>query len=171
MSTTTVASARRAHAFLERESVLWLATVDGSGRPAVVPVWFWWDGDAILVASKPGARKVRNIRNEGRVMLALGDPDDDFDVGLIEALAELVEVPVRSLLAAGMARKYASRMASIGLTLTDFEATYRQVIRISPTRPLAWRGRTGSVGKADAPSGRFGGFRRVARALALAVLG
>jgi hypothetical protein len=39
--------------------------------------------------------------------------------------------------------KYAGWMSSIGLTLAEFGATYRSVIRIEPTRFLGWRGRTG----------------------------
>jgi PPOX class probable F420-dependent enzyme len=142
MTATTHAPAARSRRFLETEMVIWLATVDAAARPAIVPVWFWWDGDAILVASKPGARKVRNIRANERVMVGLGDPNDDFDVGLIEATAELVEIPTRALLSAGLAAKYQTRMAAIGLSPDEFAATYAQVIRIVPTRPLPWRGRT-----------------------------
>jgi PPOX class probable F420-dependent enzyme len=142
MNAITAPDAARASRFLESEAVLWLATVGSTGTPALVPVWFWWDGEAVLVASKPDARKVRNIRANPRVMLALGDADADFDVGLIEARAELVEVPAQAVLAAGLERKYRGRMAAIGLTVDEFAATYRQVIRIVPTRPLAWRGRS-----------------------------
>jgi PPOX class probable F420-dependent enzyme len=148
---TTRDATARANRFLDTEGVLWLATVGPSGSPALVPLWFWWDGEAILVASKPDARKVRNIRANPRVMLALGDPDADFDVGLIEAQAELVDLPAHMLLRAGLAAKYAARMAAIGLTTDEFAATYRQVVRIVPTRPLAWQGRTRS---GEEPSGR-----------------
>jgi PPOX class probable F420-dependent enzyme len=142
MSATTRDPAARVARFFESERVLWLATAGASGSPALVPVWFWWDGEAILVASKPDARKVRNIRANPKVMLALGDPDADFDVGLVEAHAELVDVPVRAVLSAGLVTKYATRMEAIGLTAEEFADTYRQVIRIVPTRPLPWHGRT-----------------------------
>jgi hypothetical protein len=39
-------------------------------------------------------------------------------------------------------------MAAIGLTMAEFEATYRQVIRVTPTRPLPWRGRGDQPGSA-----------------------
>ena len=67
--------------FLEEEPVVWLSTVRPDGTPHIVPIWFWWDGDALIVASKPGAQKVRNLRATRRSMLALGDAEDDFDVG------------------------------------------------------------------------------------------
>ena len=72
---------------LETERVVWLSTVRPDGTPNVLPIWFSWDGDSVLIASKPHARKVANIRVNPQVMLALGEPDEDFDVGLVEAAA------------------------------------------------------------------------------------
>ena len=89
---TTVA-ASRIHGFLEREPVVWLSTVRPDGGPHLVPIWFWWDGEALLVFSKPGAQKVRNLRAHPSVMLALGDAEDDFDVGLLRGRAELLDQP------------------------------------------------------------------------------
>ena len=60
-------------------------------HPHLVPIWFWWDGEALLVFSKPDAQKVRNLRANPSVMLALGDAEDDFDVGLLEGRAEFLD--------------------------------------------------------------------------------
>ena len=81
---TPLATARIVR-FLEREPVVWLSTVRPDGQPHLVPTWFWWDGEALLVFSKPDARKVRNLRANPSVMLALGDAEEDFDIGLIES--------------------------------------------------------------------------------------
>jgi PPOX class probable F420-dependent enzyme len=142
----------RIRRFLESEGVVWLATTGEDGRPSVVPVWFLWDGEAILVASKPHARKVTNIRSNPAVMIALGDADEDFDVGLVEATGRLVDVPTRLLLAAGLQAKYARRMAELGLGPAEFAATYSQVLRIEPDRWLAWHGRTARPGARPAPT-------------------
>jgi PPOX class probable F420-dependent enzyme len=150
------APADRIRRFLEKEPVVWLATADGAGNPGLVPVWFWWDGETLLVASKPGARKVRNIRANGRVMVALGDVEADFDIGLIEAHADLVDVPARALLSAGLAAKYRDRMAAIGLTDAEFASSYSQVIRIAPQRPLPWHGRTERRTPPVVADGRWG---------------
>ena len=103
---TTVAAAR-IHGFLEREPVVWLSTVRPDGGPHLVPIWFWWDGEAVLVFSKPGAQKVRNLRAHPSVMLALGDAEDDFDVGLLRGRAELLESPTSEVLPAAHLDKYA----------------------------------------------------------------
>ena len=75
-------------------------------------------------------------------MLALGKPDEDFDVGLLEGRAELLDASSAELLPAGHLTKYRAPMAAIGLTPDEFLATYTQVIRIVPTRYLPWHGRT-----------------------------
>jgi PPOX class probable F420-dependent enzyme len=162
MTRPTVAGAR-IQRFLEEEPVVWLSMVRPDGTPHIVPIWFWWDGEALLVASKPGAQKVRNLRANPAVMLALGDADDDFDVGLLRGRAELLDRPAAEILPAGLLAKYASRLATIGVDAAEFAATYSQVIRIVPDVYLGWHGRTTphSVRHAGAPAVTIEEPRRV----------
>ena len=97
--------------FLAKEPVVWLSTVRPDGAPHLVPIWFTWDGTSLLVFSKPGAQKVRNLRANPVAMLALGEPEDDFDVALAEARVELFDAPATELPDAHLA-KYADRMAA-----------------------------------------------------------
>lgn len=127
---------------LSDERILWLGTTAPDGAPHLVPVWFTWDGSAFLVFSKPGAVKVRHIAAEPRVAIALGEPDDDFDVQLVDARAELLDRPTAELLPPALLAKYGVEMARIGLGADEYAATYSQAIRIVPTRFLPWRGRT-----------------------------
>ena len=127
---------------LRDEPVVWLSSVRPDGRPHLVPIWFSWDGREILIASKPSAQKIRNIRANPMVMLALGEAEDDFDVGLLEGVAELLDAPANAVLPASHLAKYRRQMAGIGLSPDEFVATYSQVIRIVPTRFLPWHGRT-----------------------------
>ena len=104
-------AATRIRRFLETEPVVWVSTVRPDGTPHLVPIWFWWDGEAMLVFSKPDAQKVRNLRANPSVMLALGDAEADFDVGLLEGRAELLDRPTSEVLPAGHLAKYAARLA------------------------------------------------------------
>jgi len=135
------AAARIDH-MLRSESVVWVSTVSPDGSPHLVPIWFSWDGQTILIASKPGAKKVANLRGNASVMLALGEPEDDFDVGMIQGVAELPVEPASEVLPPAHLAKYRGQMAAIGLTPEEFLRTYSQVIRIRPTRFLPWHGRT-----------------------------
>jgi len=132
----------RIERFLRTEEVLWLSTVRADGLPHLVPIWFSWVDGSILLVSKPDAVKIDAIRAEPRVMLALGDAEEDFDVALIEGVAELPDEPVESFLPASHWDKYAADLASIGLTREEYLGTYRQPVRIRPTRFLGWHGRT-----------------------------
>ena len=127
---------------LRRESIVWLSTARPDGRPHLVPIWFWWDGEAILLFGKPGAQKIRNLRTNPDVMLALGDPGEDFDVQLIEGCAEALETTTVDVMPPDHARKYERQMREIGLSPDEYVRTYSQPVRIVPTRFLPWRGRT-----------------------------
>lgn len=126
---------------LRTATTIWLGTVDADGRPHLVPTWFSWDGEAIWIYSKPLAVKVRNVRHERRVTLAVGNADDDFDVQLIEAVAELPAV--RSVVMIGDLhwRKYRRQLRALGISRQEYAETYSQPMRIRPTRALPWHGR------------------------------
>jgi PPOX class probable F420-dependent enzyme len=131
---------RRVLPMLAEERVVWLSTVRPDGTPHLVPTWFLWDGEALLVWSKPNAVKVRNLRANPRLMVAVGDPHADFNVGLIEAAAELGGPETLTIPDAFFA-KYRSNLAETGLDAAAFRATYTQAVRILPTRFVAWHGR------------------------------
>ena len=167
METTSLA-AGRIRRFLEQEPVVWLSTVRPDGRPHLVPIWFWWDGEALLVFSQPSAQKVRNLRERPSVMLALGDAEDDFDVGMVEGIAEVLDRPTSEMLPEGHLVKYARQLAAIGLTPEEYASTYSQVLRIRPVRHLPWHGRT-SPASAAGPVDRIDA--RVRTAIRLVALG
>jgi PPOX class probable F420-dependent enzyme len=150
-------AATRVRRFLETKPVIWLSSVSEDGGPHLVPTWFAWDGEAIVILSKPGAVKVSNLRADPRAMLALGEADDDFDVGLLEATASLSPDPTPLELPAGFAAKYATKIEELGLTPAQFARTYSQVIRLTPVKALGWHGRS-------RPSSVVAAARRVAAA-------
>jgi len=140
MDTANDLADARLSRFLAEEPVIWLSTVRPDGSPHLVPTWFAWDGESVVMMSKPGAQKVRNLRANASAMLALGDADDDFDVGLLEARPELIEDGTE--LAPAFAAKYGDRIATLGMTPERFAAIYSLTIRLTPTRALGWHGRS-----------------------------
>ena len=130
----------RAVATIRASRVAWLSTVDADGSPALVPTWFWFDGDAFWLFAKPGQRKVRNIRRFERVTLAVGDPSDDFAVQLVEGTAHTLATTTAAVLPDEMKRAYADWLERIGLDWDAYAATYRQPIIVRPTRYLPWHG-------------------------------
>jgi PPOX class probable F420-dependent enzyme len=132
----------RIERFLETEEVVWLSTASPEGMPSIVPIWFSWDGEAVRILTKPGQRKVDNMRHNPRVMLALGNEEDDFDVGLIEAHAEITDADADAFMPESHWAKYARDLADIGLSRSEYVTTYSQPIRIVPRRYLGWHGRS-----------------------------
>ena len=120
---------------------MWLSTVRPDGLPHLVPTWFWWDGEAMLVFSKPDAVKVRNLRANPRLMVALGHPESDFSVGLIEAEASLE--PGAAEIPDAFFAKYAAQLADGGL---DAEPSAPPTPRPSASsRPASSRGADGGA--------------------------
>src|SRR3954465_6943417 len=158
----TATTARRVLPMLAEERVVWLSTVRPDGTPHLVPTGFLWDGDALVVWSKPQAVKVRNLRANRRLMIAVGDPHADFNVGLIEAEAELDEPGTPPIPAAFFA-KYRAELGAASLDVEAFRATYTQAVRILPSRFVAWHGRgPGTVGLPSAGANAGSGTVRVA---------
>ena len=119
---------------LRAEPIIWLSSVRPDGRPHLVPVWFWWDGAAILIFSKPAAQKVRNLRHNPQVVLALDSADEGEDVVLLEGRAELLGDGAPQSTLPEYAEKYAALMARLGITAASMAAEYTQAIRVTVGR-------------------------------------
>lgn len=71
----------RAARRLREERLAWLVTVSPRGTPQPVPVWFLWDGDrSILLYSRPGKPKLRNIAANPRVSVHLDGNGQGGDI-------------------------------------------------------------------------------------------
>jgi PPOX class probable F420-dependent enzyme len=119
---------------LRNDPIIWLSSVRPDGRPHIVPVWFLWDGKSILIFSQPHSQKVRNLRHNPNVMLALDDTRSGEDVVLFEGKAELLNEPTVNTTTAAYAKKYDSLLRSMGSDAATMAADYSQPIRITPTR-------------------------------------
>jgi PPOX class probable F420-dependent enzyme len=126
---------------LRTEPTVWLSSTRPDGRPHVVPVWFNWDGSVFDLFSKPHAQKVRNLREHPDVMLAVGQPEAEFDVELVEGTAAVLPQPTAEVVRPSMFEKYESLMARAQLDRSTFITTYSQPVRITPTRFLGYGGR------------------------------
>ena len=53
--------------FLRSQKILRLATIDGTGDPHIVPVWYMYWNDKFYVGTNTRTRKARNIRKNPKV--------------------------------------------------------------------------------------------------------
>ena len=107
---------------LQTEQNLWLATVRPTGTPHLVPIWFVWVNSRIYLCTAANSVKVRNLRQNPQVAIALEDGTKPI---VIEGLAQPIE-QADAAVVAEFQRKY-----EWDITTDD---TYTQVIEIKPTK-------------------------------------
>jgi PPOX class probable F420-dependent enzyme len=123
---------------LRAEPIIWLATTRPDGRPHNIPVWFWWDGQSVLIFSQPNNQKIRNLRHSPHAVLTLNALDDGEDIAIIEGTAELVAQPTSELMLPAFGEKYADLFVRVGSDPAKMAAEYSQPIRVTPTKVIAW---------------------------------
>lgn len=126
---------------LRREATIWLSSIRPDGRPHVVPVWFFWNGQVFDLFSKPTAQKVRNVREHPDVMIGIGEPDEEWDVELIEGTATALAEPTAHVVSPALFDKYAAAMQRAGLDRDTYVRVYSQPVRIRPTRFVGYGGK------------------------------
>lgn len=119
---------------LRQETLVWLATSGPGGRPLPTLVWFTWDGEAVLIYSRPKTRKLRNIARNPRVSLHFqSDPRGDH-VSIADGVAEIVgDAPPANEVPAYLER-YADGIERLGMTPEEFGRTYSVAIRVEIVR-------------------------------------
>jgi PPOX class probable F420-dependent enzyme len=126
---------KHAHAAerLRDNVIVWLSSVRPDGRPHLVPVWFLWDGDTVLIFSMPD-QKIRNLRQNPQVVLALDGTDGGEDIVEIEGEATLLASGELSPTLPDYATKYAAQLQEMGWTAEAMGSRYTEAIRIRPAR-------------------------------------
>ena len=163
--------------FIVEHRVARLATADGDGSPAVVPICYAFDGASIYspIDEKPKAvearklKRVRNIEINPRVSLIIDDYSEDWSELRWVLIGGLAEIMVPRSPAAEHERAVAllrDKYSQYRLMAID----ERIIIKIQPTRIKRWdarsKGETGdgeqnSIRRADAAAERdFSGTQR-----------
>ncbi len=81
---------RDAIELLKTEVDVWVATASGAGKPYLVPLSFYWSGDAMIVTTRRSSRTGRNFAATGRARAAIGQTRGE--VVVIDA--QVAEMPV-----------------------------------------------------------------------------
>jgi hypothetical protein len=133
-------------AALNRQRDLWLATADTNGKPHLIAVSAWWDGNRLVIATTAASRSARNLDATGIARLALGSPDDVIVIDA--AVADGVKVhDADAQLAAGFA-------AAVGWDPRDISGDW-VFFRLTPARIQAYRGYDELVGRDLMQLGRW----------------
>ncbi|MCL7491505.1 MULTISPECIES: pyridoxamine 5'-phosphate oxidase family protein [Streptomyces] len=61
---------------LTRDNDVWVATADTTGEPCLVPLAFWWDGEAVWLSTRVTNPTGRNLSATGQARLCFGHTRD-----------------------------------------------------------------------------------------------
>ena len=91
--------------FLKSQKIMRLATIDSSGNPHIVPVWYMYDNDKFYVGTNTKTRKAKNIKENSKVsfcidigikspdiigMMGIGRARLILKIDMVESLAEKI---------------------------------------------------------------------------------
>ena len=123
---------KRLKKHLEHDEIIWFTSVSPKGAPSPNPVWFYWDGEAIIVYSQPASFRVRNLKRNPQVALNFRADPHGSEVMVIIGEASLK--PSNQVVPAGYWAKYKKLLPGIGLTIETMIRDYSVEIRVKPTR-------------------------------------
>jgi PPOX class probable F420-dependent enzyme len=112
---------------LEKQQVIWFASVRPDGRPHLAPVWFVWHADQFYVGTDPNSVKSHNIQRNRAVVLAL---EDGVHPLICEGKAQVIIPPFPEDLLAAFYKKYEWDLTK--------EVQYNQVVEVTPEKWLGW---------------------------------
>lgn len=120
---------------LREEEFAYFISVRPDGSPHAVPVCFLWEDDtSILIFSQPNNVKVRNVRQNPQVSLALDSFGQKNTPVVVEGAAALVDEPGVEFTMPAYANKYTPLAQRVGVTIEGLARIYTQAIRITPTK-------------------------------------
>ena len=117
---------------LADDLIAWLTTVTPTGRPAPRPVWFVWDGAAIIIYSLNNGAKLRHIQANNQVAVHFNTTADGGDVVVISGRAELVPDAPAPTRFPGLLDKYAATIEEMGQTPQWYDDEYGVGLRVTP---------------------------------------
>jgi PPOX class probable F420-dependent enzyme len=123
---------------LREELVAWLVTVSADGTPAPTPVWFWWDGETLLVYSQRDKPKLRHIAANPRVAVAMRTDEHGDALVVITGEAAVDESAPPADQVPQYIDKYRGEIARLGSEVAGFSGEYSVAVRIRPVRLRAW---------------------------------
>jgi PPOX class probable F420-dependent enzyme len=119
---------------LREDRVIWLTAVDATGAPQPNPVWFYWDGETLLVNNRPDAKRLQHIQRNPKVSLNFDSDGEGGDVVVFNGEARVIPDGPPATAAAAYVEKYREEIPGIGRTPETLAAEYSVALRISITK-------------------------------------
>ena len=117
-----------------------LATHARDGGIHLVPMWFLWDGEAILIPTNHATQKVRNVERDPSASVMIDDSREGFDLRGITVMGKvtLVRAPDSFGLNRSIHLKYITVAERDSERVDGYLSTDDVTIRLEPVRGYAW---------------------------------
>ena len=119
---------------LEEERIIWLTTVDASNTPQPRPVWFLWDGETMLIYSRPDTAKLRHIADNPKVSLHFDGDGLGGDIVVFTGEVTIDENPVPIDQVEAYVDKYQAGFTRIGSSPEEMARNYTVALRVRPEK-------------------------------------
>jgi PPOX class probable F420-dependent enzyme len=142
---------------LDASLIASLATANPDGTIHLVAMWFFWDGEAVLIPTHTRTRKARNLQRDPRATVMIDDSRGGFDLrGLTLACqVEIVGAPASLELNRRIHLKYVTPKGLELDPVKRYLATDDVTLRLLPTKISSWNLRNTAQGHALLESGEY----------------
>jgi PPOX class probable F420-dependent enzyme len=123
--------------FLDEEKVVTCATIGPNGRPHLMPLWYFVDGDALRGWTYAKSQKAKNLERDPHATLQVeaGVAYEELRGVMMECDVELVRDDVAAI-GTALFERYAPGV-DVGDMLAQ-QAPKRVGLRFTPTRTVTW---------------------------------
>lgn len=126
--------------FFNSQKILRLATIDKSGNPHIVPVWYMYQNRKIYIGTNAETQKAKNIKKNSKVAycvdVGINSPDIIGVMGVGKAKLILQKTRVKTIAKKILRRYFASlQNKSAQQLLKDTDC----VIEIMPKKVTTWK--------------------------------
>jgi PPOX class probable F420-dependent enzyme len=97
------------HDLLESNAFAFVSTLGKDGEPQITPIWFLWDGENLKISLLEGRQKLRNLRRDNRIAVAIAHPSNPYRYLEIRGRVERIEPDVDDTVISAISTKYSGR--------------------------------------------------------------
>ncbi len=135
-----VLNSELAHELLGARLMANLATHFRDGGIHLVPMWFLWDGKAVLIPTNHATQKTRNLERDPRASVMIDDSREAFNLRGITIVGEVVLVPPPESFRINRSihLKYLTVAQRDSAKIDSYLATDDITIQVKPIRAFAW---------------------------------
>jgi PPOX class probable F420-dependent enzyme len=130
VSKTTLSD--KARAFLEEKRFAVLATINQDGTPQLTTMWYELQGNQIMMNTKVGRAKERNLRRDQRISICV---EDEYHYVTLSGIAELNDSqPIAQADIKRLAERYHNPEKAAQMSHDQFSKEQRMTLRMQIER-------------------------------------